>query len=275
MIWGTMSRVLALVGNRPDVCGVAAKKYAHLLQVETHGKALGWGIGFYQAGEALLRRRPLDDREVIEISALNDISSGLIIAQIRTPGVGALRTENTPPFRYRDWLFAQRGTIPDFERVRDPLLERVPEFLRCNLRGETDGEAMFYSFLSCLDEHVGLDRDRISAAQIREALRSAMARLDQALGNEAASGAAIDWFVSDREHVVALHRTGTMMYRRFEAPEELEALVPEGPPGASLHPFRCSVIASGLDAPPEFWHRVEPGRLVTLNRTDPPAIEAL
>jgi len=61
-----MSRVLALVGNRPDVCGVAAKKYANLLRVETHGKALGWGIGFYQSGEALLRRRPFDDREVIE-----------------------------------------------------------------------------------------------------------------------------------------------------------------------------------------------------------------
>lgn len=270
-----MSRVLALVGNRPDVCGVAAKKYAHLLQVETHGKALGWGIGFYQAGEALLRRRPLDDREVIELSALNDISAGLIIAQIRTPGMGALRTENTPPFRYRDWLFAQRGTIAGFEVARDPLLERVPEFLRCNLRGETDGEAMFYSFLSCLDEHVGLDRDRISAAQIRDALRSAMARLEQTLGSGAATGAAIDWFVSDREHVVALHRTGTMMYRRFEAPEELEALLPEGPPGASLHPFRCSVIASGLDAPPEHWLRVEPNRLVTLNRTDPPAIEEL
>jgi predicted glutamine amidotransferase len=270
-----MSRVLALVGNRPDVCGVAAKKYAHLLQVETHGKALGWGIGFYQAGEALLRRRPLDDREVIEIAALNDISAGLIIAQIRTPGVGALRTENTPPFRYRDWLFAQRGTIAQFDQIRDPLLERLPEFLRCNMRGETDGEAMFYSFLSCLDEATGLDRDRISAAQIREALRAAVARADQLLEGVNQPAASIDWFVSDGECLVALHRTGTMMYRRFEAPEELEALLPEGPPGASLHPFRCSVIASGLDAAPEKWSRVEPERLVTLNRTDPPAIETL
>jgi hypothetical protein len=66
-----------------------------------------------------------------------------------------------------------------------------------------------------------------------------------------------------------------MMYRRFDAPEELEALLPEGPPGASLHPFRCSVIASGLDEPPEKWSRVEMERLVTLNRTDAPAIEAL
>lgn len=270
-----MSRVLSLVGNRPDVCGVAAKKYAHLLQVETHGKALGWGIGFYQAGEALLRRRPLDDREVIEIAALNDVSAGLIIAQIRTPGVGALRTENTPPFRYRDWLFAQRGTIAAFEQIREPLLERVPEFLRCNMRGETDGEAMFYLFLSCLDEAVGLDRDRISAAQIRDASRTAIARADQLLERVAEPPASIDWFVSDGEHLVALHRTGTMMYRRFEAPEELEELLPEGPPGASLHPFRCSVLASGLDAPPEKWLRVDLQRLVTLNRTDPPAIEEL
>jgi predicted glutamine amidotransferase len=271
----SMSRVLALVGNRPDVCGVAAKKYASLLRVETHGKALGWGIGFYQSGEALLRRRPLDDREVIEIAALNDISSGLMLAQIRTPGVGALRTENTPPFRYRDWLFAQRGTMTGFDQIRMPLLERLPEFLRCNLRGETDGEAMFYSFLSCLDEAVGLESDRITSAQIREALRGALARGDQLLARAGLAEAELDWFVSDGEHLVCLHRTGSMMYRRFEAPEELEALLPEGPPGASLHPFRCSIVASGLEQLPEKWANVETGRFVTLNRTDPPAIEAI
>lgn len=270
-----MSRVLALIGNRPDVCGAAAKKYAHLLRVETHGKALGWGIGFYQAGEALLRRRPLDDREIIEIAALNDVSTALLIAQIRTPGVGALRTENTPPFRYRDWLFAQRGTIGGFDQIRSALLERLPEFLRCNLRGDTDGEAMFYSFLSCLDEAVGLDRDRISAAQIREALRCTLSRGNQLLAQAGSPEASLDWFVSDGEHLVSLHCTGTMMYRRFEAPEELEALLPEGPPAAPLHPFRCSVIASGLDVLPERWSKLEPGQLVTLNRTDPPAIEAL
>jgi glutamine amidotransferase len=270
-----MSRVLALVGNRPDVCGVAAKRYANLLRVETHGKALGWGIGFYQHGEALLRRRPPDDREVIELSALNDISSGLLIAQLRTPGVGDLRTENTPPFRYRDWLFAQRGTMAGFEQIRTPLLERLPEFLRCNLRGETDGEAMCYSFLSCLDEAVGIESDRITAAQIREALRGALARADQLLERAGVAEAELDWVVSDGEHLVCLHRTGSMMYRRFEAPEELEALLPEGPPGASLHPFRCSVVASGLEQLPEKWSRVEAGRFVTLNRTDPPAIEAI
>ena len=161
---------------------------------------------------------------MIEIAALSDVASHMLIAQIRTPGVGALRTENTPPFRYRDWLFAQRGTIPGFDMIRAPLLERLPEFLRCNLRGETDGEAMFYSFLSCLDEAVNLESDRITAAQIREALRGALLRGDQLLARAGQPEAECDWFVSDGEHLVCLHRTGTMMYRRFDAPEELEAL---------------------------------------------------
>lgn len=270
-----MSRVLALVGNRPDVCGVAAKKYAHLLEVQTRGSAVGWGIGFYQAGEALLRRRPLDDREVIEIGALQDVSSGLVLAHVRGRGVGALRTENTQPFRYRNWLFAQGGTVNGFESIRAPLLERLPEFLRCNLRGDSDGEAMFYSFLSCLDEVTGLDCDRIGTAHIRDGLRGASARLDQLLARAGRTAPGLDWFVSDGESLVTLHRTGTMMYRRFEAPEELEALLPEGPPGTSLHPFRCSVIASGLEQLPEKWSRLDAECLVTLNRTDAPAIEAL
>jgi hypothetical protein len=122
---------------------------------------------------------------------------------------------------------------------------------------------------------VGLESDRISAAQIRDALRGALARVDQLLAHAGFSNAALDWFVSDSEHLVALHRTGTMMYRRFDAPEELEALLPEGPPGASLHPFRCSLLASGLNELPEKWLRLETNHFITVNRTDPLALEAL
>src|SRR5688572_18929077 len=109
-----MSRVIALIGNRPDVCALVMQKYAPLMRVEAQGEPLGWGVGLYQHGEALLRRRPMDDRQVIEIAALGTTPADLLLAQIRTPTVGGLRTENTPPFRYRDWMFAQRGTIENF-----------------------------------------------------------------------------------------------------------------------------------------------------------------
>jgi glutamine amidotransferase len=270
-----MSRVIALIGNRPDVCSMVMQQYASLMRVETQGEPRGWGVGVYQHGEALLRRRPMDDRPVIEIGALTAASSDLMLAQIRTPTVGNLRTENTPPFRYRDWLFAQRGTIENFERIRPRLLAAQPDFLRRNVRGDTDGEVMFYLFLSCLHEGVGLDHDRIGAGDIRSALRSAVAELDRQLALENTPEAKIDLFVTDGEHLVCLHRSGTMMSRTLSTTDELENFLPESGNAASYAPFQCSVIAAGLPELPAQWRTIKPGTLTTLTRTGSPTIEAL
>ena len=273
-----MSRVLALIGNRPNLCAVIAKHYAPLLEVETRGRALGWGIGFYQTGEALLRRRPLDDRDVIRIGAMNDVSSSLVLAQVRTPGVGSLRTENTPPFRYRNWLFAQRGSVEGFEAIRSRLVEAQPEFLRCNLRGDTDGETLFYSVLSCLDEAGGLDGNLVAAARVKQAMRAALGRLDALLEEAGKPPAAVDWFLADGEHLVTLHRSASATYRHFESVVELRGLIPDtGPdsrPDPSRKPFGCTVVASGLEHVPEHWTRVEAGSTLYLSRTDAPVVES-
>jgi glutamine amidotransferase len=270
-----MSRVLALIGNRPSLCAVVARNYAPLLRVQTHGKARGWGIGFYQSGEALLRRRPLDDREVIEIAALNDVSTGLLLAQVRTPGVGSLRTENTPPFRYRNWLFAQRGSIEGFESVRSRLIEALPEFLRCNLRGETDSEVMFYSLLSCLNEGAAMEAERLAIEPTKVALKLCLSRLDALLEEVGCPAPSLDWFFTDGEHLLSLHRTDGAAYRTLSSLEGLDEQLPEGPPGAPLSPFSCTVLASGLDQAPDGWQWIERGSVVVMSRTDAPSIERL
>src|SRR5690606_27245264 len=92
---------------------------------------LGWGLGFYQSGEVLLRRRPIDDREEIDlVEAAEDVRTDVMIGHVRRASIGAHRTENTHPFRYRMWLFAQTGTIGGFDRLRERLLSSQPEFLR-------------------------------------------------------------------------------------------------------------------------------------------------
>jgi glutamine amidotransferase len=217
----------------------------------------------------------MDDRPLIEIGALTAAASDLMLAQIRTPTVGSLRTENTPPFRYRDWLFAQRGTIENFERVRARLLAAQPDFLRRNVRGDTDGEVMFYLFLSCLHEDVGLDHDRIGSGEIRRALRSAAAELDRQLALENTPESRIDLFVTDGEHLVCLHRSGTMMMRSLSTTDELENFLPESGNAQSFVPFQCSVVAAGLPELPPQWRAVKPGTLTTLTRTSAPTTEAL
>ena len=50
-----------------------------------------------------------------------DVRADLLVGHVRSATVGGLRTENTHPFRYRQWLFAQTGTLPSFDAIRDRL----------------------------------------------------------------------------------------------------------------------------------------------------------
>ena len=54
-----------------------------------------------------------------------DLRADVLVAHVRTPTVGTLRTENTHPFRFRQWLFAQTGTVPEFAAVRDRLVATI------------------------------------------------------------------------------------------------------------------------------------------------------
>src|SRR5215472_10722728 len=120
-----MARLFGLIGNRADLAGRVLALETEALRVKSahEGRApsfaggpLGWGVGFYQSGEVLMRRRPIDDRPEIDMAKnCADVRADVMIGHVRVATVGALRTENTHPFRYRQWLFAQTGTVPGFE----------------------------------------------------------------------------------------------------------------------------------------------------------------
>src|SRR5919112_1320672 len=139
-----MARLFGLIGNRTDLAGRVLSHEADALRVQSKG-SLGWGIGFYQGGEVLMRRRPIDDtRSSIEMGKVaGDVRADVVLGHVRNATVGSLRTENTHPFRYRQWLFAQTGTLPSFDAIRERLVGSVPEFLRSSIRGETDAEILF------------------------------------------------------------------------------------------------------------------------------------
>src|SRR5689334_3936939 len=113
-----MARLFGLIGNRADLAGRIFHAEAEALRVQSKplpveartqaGSQFGWGIGIYQGEEVLMRRRPVDDRVELDVAQLaKEIRSDLLIAHVRSATVGAPRTENTHPFRYRQWLYAQ------------------------------------------------------------------------------------------------------------------------------------------------------------------------
>jgi glutamine amidotransferase len=289
-----MARLVGFIGNRPDLG-------ARVIELE--GRALsarrrpdtspipgsnppGWGIGFYQAGEILLKRRPIDDRPEINLADLTrDVRADTLLAHVRLATVGAPRTENSHPFRYRQWLFANTGTVEWFSALRGRLAEQLPTFLHRDVRGETDSELIFHLFLSFLHDAGELDRPAVEPGAARQALRGAIALIDGLCAEEGAPPTALNILVTYPEYLLAVHDSpdaagGAMGYVIFEGQRDLERLFGDGGLGRMRLPdyatSRLTLVASDFDdGLPSGWIPVPEHAIVTFTRSDAPVVETL
>lgn len=278
-----MARLVGFIGNRPDLgARVLELEARHLSVHRKPGVIPGWGVGFYQGDEILLKRRPIDDREVISVAEMTrGLRADALVAHVRMATVGASRTENTHPFRYRQWLFAHTGTVESFATLRGRLLDSLPQFLQRDVRGETDSELLFHLFLSFLHDAGQLDRQSVPAPVARQALRSSLALVDRLTAEEGASPSAMNMVVASPDFLLAVHGRGRMVRRVFQGAEDLERVLGDGGLGRMRLPdfasCRVSFIASDFDedeAPPG-WTAVPDRAIVTLGRTDEILVEAI
>jgi len=285
-----MARLFGLIGNRADLAGRVLGSEADALRVHAHKGQLGWGMGFYQGGEVLMRRRPIADHAAIDVAKIaGDVRTDLLLGHVRSATVGTLRTENTHPFRYRQWLFAQTGTLPSFEAVRERLVQSVPEFLRSSIRGETDAEILFYVFLSFLHDAGRLTDALMPAAHVRDALRSSVAVVDGLAAEVGGEPSQVNILASDGENLYALHRGAQMGFRIFSGKTEADALIGDDlglrrktPELAQMHFTLLAAdfddewsLASSSPAGQSRWNVVPERAIVTVERGREPHVESL
>lgn len=276
-----MARMFGFIGNRADLGARVLALHADVLKVRAErGTPVGWGIGFYQSGEVLLRRRPLDEREVIDlVEVTENVRTDVLIGHIRHPSVGNLRTENTHPFRYRQWLFAQTGTIQGFDALKERLLESQPMFLRRNVRGDTDSELFFYLFLSFLHDAGHLSQAVAEPQHIRAALRASISLVDRLSAEEGFSHNQGDVLVTNGECMICVHRSGKVAYRVLRGRHDVEELL--GGDGMNraripnVDTTHFSILAADLASIPPRWTQTDPSVIITMTRSSDPAVEAL
>lgn len=282
-----MARLFGLIGNRSDLAGRVLGFEADALRVRARGHQLGWGVGFYQAGEVLMRRRPIDDREEIDMAKFtSDVRADVVLGHVRSATIGAVRTENTHPFRYRQWLFAQTGTIAQFEQIRDRLTQSVPEFLRGGIRGDTDSEILFYVFLSFLHDAGRLNDAVIEPNVVREAIRSSIAVVDGMTAEVGGQAGAMNLIVTNGEYMVAAHRANgstperRMAWRVFAGKNDADMILGDDQQlrrkTPELSQMHFVLVASDFDEEPNARWKPAPDRaILTLTRGADPQVEAL
>jgi predicted glutamine amidotransferase len=278
-----MARLFGIIGNRPDLAARVLASEAAALSARSKGAPLGWGMGFYQGGEVLMRRRPIDERPEIDVAKLAaDVRADLVVGHVRLATVGALRTENTHPFRYRQWLFAQTGTVSEFEQIRERLIASVPEFLRGSIRGDTDAEVVFHVFLSFLHDAGRLNDGQVEPELLREALRSSLAVVDGMTAEVGGEAGQLNLMVSNGDVVVAVHRSDRdMRLRVLSGKADADLVIGDDPQLRRKIPelgrMHFTLSASDFDETPPNgrWKAVPSCAIVTMLRDEDPHVEAV
>ena len=68
----------------------------------------GWGLGFVQAGDVLLQKRPRADTKEVDLYGLaKDLRADALIGCVGLSRDGNVSAEDSDPFRFRSWLFGK------------------------------------------------------------------------------------------------------------------------------------------------------------------------
>jgi len=267
-----MAEFAALLQSDPALLRCQLRRLDHAADLcAAPGRVLG--IGYFEGGRVLLRKRPVVRPDALEGFA-GEVRSEMLVAACRGAAPGGFREEDSEPFRFRHWVFAGAGRIvpPD---GRAAVLASLPDFLRRGLVGRSDAELAFLTALSDLHAQTrsldNVDQDPETAAR---ALASTLARLDA--GAKAAGGTVPQTagLLSNGRMMAAVRRGRPLFYALLEGLPEcpvcgIDRDTPETDPRVRPH-RRLKAVALTTRTRPEggvAWIDVPEGHLVTVSRS--------
>ena len=195
-----MSHLVAYFGNEPEnlACALFSARGALYSKSARAGQRAndGFGLGFVQGGDVLLRKRPRAETSEVDLYGLaRDTRAEALVGRVGlAPNAGpeasadvktdaSVRAEDADPFRFRSWLFGSISEVSQsaFEGVRERVLESTPSFLRRNIRGVSASEHFFHLFLAFLHDAGLLDQPTPPPTAVHVALRNSLAFVDRLL----------------------------------------------------------------------------------------------
>ena len=270
-----MSRLIGYVANRADRMRDALyQERAVLRQEAVPTDASGWGIGFYHGDEVLHKKRPTRPGERVDWENIaGDVRSDCAVLHMRQPTVGDFRAENAHPFRMRSWLFAHQGTIRRFDAIRPNLHQMIPDFLRRNIRGDTDSEYLFHTVLTFLHDAGQLDNPDVNEAQALPAISAAVTLVERLAAEVGSKESGLSFILTNGRSMYALRHAAPMMYVEpqglHDPPEDYV------PPPVGSTQLRYVMVVSGIDDNPVGYEAVPERAVAVIDRTLGVTIHAL
>jgi predicted glutamine amidotransferase len=258
-----MGRLIGYMANRADRLPEALVEEKLAVGEAPTEAADAWGIGFYQGGEVLHKKRPHRGGDRVQWSDIaGNVRTDDAIIHLRTATVGDYRAENTHPFRMRQWLFAHVGTVAGFDAMHSSLLDPMPDFLRRNVRGTTDSEVVFHSLLSFLDDAGKLDDVDAEPKTLLTAARSTLSLVDRLAQELGAPEPTLSFVLTNGRQMLAVRRGLPMSFVERDIPGDART---HGRGPASALRYVMVVAGEELVTAPE--HRaMDQGQALVIDR---------
>lgn len=248
-------KLFACMCNQPQRLWAALTPVRAVLQAQP--PVSRWGLAYAQGGDVLLVRTPKSSLKPVELAGpLAEIPTDCAIGQA-TADDGFSGTDNTPPFRFRRWMFAQAGS-PNLDGAGSRLLEHIPEYLRRNLKGRTPGELVFHVFLAMLHDEGSVDDPNLPVQATRRALG---ATLKLVAAEQQKAGVAVQL------GNIAVSNGRSMVVTRLDQPLRLRRLWVNNDKNDRDESFRGVLLVSGGDGDPrDGFEDVPASRAVLVTR---------
>ncbi len=261
-----MARLIGYMANRADRLRDAFNQERRAIAGLPVNQRGAWGIGFYQGDEVLHKKQPTPDGEPIHWETIaENLKTDCAVAHLRQATVGGFSVDNTHPFRFRQWLFAHVGTLTAFDEVGAMLRAELPDFLQRNIRGSSDSELFFHLILSELHTQSQLEAALPSSGVMVEAIRTAVARIDAAVGS-ARELSTLNMILCNGRAMYALQRGTPFGYverKGVQEPVERSEEKPGRPGSPEVH--YVMLVAGGPEVPAGYTP-LEAGQLAIFDR---------
>ena len=133
-----MCRLFGLRANEPTRVECSLVEAQNALMTQSQGDreglvhAHGWGVADYSDGLPYVEKQSWASWHGEHFrKAAARIYAMTVIAHVRRATIGPPGIENTHPFVHGRWIFVHNGTVPDFLKVRDRMIEEIdPQIMR-------------------------------------------------------------------------------------------------------------------------------------------------
>lgn len=223
-----------------------------------------WGLGYYADNRALIIRKPkelLNEPSFFELSP--NVQSRVVLASVERDPPGL---EQSPPFRFRRWLFAPTGDLEPLENLSERIVEKLPDFIRTDVNGKGGAGLACGMFLAELHRAGILDDPLVGGAPLAEALGRTADTIER-LSTEANQDPAAASYVATNGKFLLVAGGGAQIY--WKEQRGLESL-PDGPPdpaltdfkqiASALKRFRAIVVARDVKDAPGSWTPIQKGQ---------------